>query len=441
LFVQGAPGYEHSFLARAWHGDPRLDLDSVVRKGHNERGDATFYIRAEGSRGESLAAVLPRDRAQLFAYDALIFGNVPQDLLSDAQVKAVEAFVSHRGGGLLVLGARSFGTGGLASTPLGLLLPVSPRQAFPEAARASWSAGAGSDRTSEATNKLALTSDGGRHPLLRLGASSTESAQQWREAPPLAGVAAVGAPRPGAEVLAVASSAGLSRPLLAVQRYGEGRTMVFAGEATWRWKMQRPLDDRLFDTFWRQAARWLSAPAPDPVALDMGAEPQPDRPSTLSVLVRDERFEPIRDAAVEIAVRDERGGQEILRATLQDAAKGRYTTDWRPPSAGLFRLSATARRAGARLASAERAVYAGAADLETADPGRQDEVLQRLAETTGGRLVTPAEVSLLGSLLRERAEAATVPTLRELWHGPSTFLALIALLGVEWTLRRRWGLR
>jgi hypothetical protein len=441
LFVQGAPGYEHSFLARAWHGDPRLDLDSVVRKGHNERGDATFYIQADGGRGAALTTVLPADRAQLFAYDAIIFGNAPHDLLNEGQLSAVEAFVNHRGGGLLVFGGQSFGTGGLASTPLGSLLPLSPRQAFSEAARASWSGAAGASLGSEGPNRLALTHDGERHPLLRLGSSPAEGAKRWRAAPPLAGVAALGEPRPGAQVLAVASSGGVARPVLAVQRYGEGRTMVFAGEATWRWKMQQPLDDRLFDTFWRQVARWLSAPAPEPVVVDVSADPQPGRASTVSVLVRDERFEPIRDAAVEIAVRDERGTQDILRATLQDAARGRYTAEWRPGGSGLFSLSATARRAAARLASSERAVYAGGADLETADPRRQDEVLRRLADRTGGQMLLPSEITRLGGLLQARAAAAAVPAPRELWHGPWTFLTLIALLGTEWALRRRWGLR
>ena len=44
LLVQGAPGFEHSFLQRAWSGDRGLQIDSVVRKGKNEQGGDTFYI-------------------------------------------------------------------------------------------------------------------------------------------------------------------------------------------------------------------------------------------------------------------------------------------------------------------------------------------------------------------------------------------------------------
>jgi len=38
--VEGAPGYEHTFLKRAWLRDEGLELDAVVRKGQNDQGDA-----------------------------------------------------------------------------------------------------------------------------------------------------------------------------------------------------------------------------------------------------------------------------------------------------------------------------------------------------------------------------------------------------------------
>ena len=31
--------------------------------------------------------------------------------------------------------------------------------------------------------------------------------------------------------------------------------------------------------------------------------------------------------------------------------------------------------------------------------------------------------------------------MRDLWHNAWSFLAILALLSIEWTLRRRWGLR
>src|SRR4029450_12569582 len=36
LALEGAPGYDHSFLSRALTQDPGLELDSVIRKGRND---------------------------------------------------------------------------------------------------------------------------------------------------------------------------------------------------------------------------------------------------------------------------------------------------------------------------------------------------------------------------------------------------------------------
>ena len=97
-------------------------------------------------------------------------------------------------------------------------------------------------------------------------AAADDLARRWSAVPPLAGAATLGALRPGAQALALVSAADGPRPLVAVQRYGQGRSMVFTGEASWRWRMQLPSEDRTHELFWRQSARWLASgvPAPSP---------------------------------------------------------------------------------------------------------------------------------------------------------------------------------
>src|SRR5206468_5447144 len=46
LAIEGAPGFEHSFMTRAWAADSGLDVDSVVRKGKNGDGIDTFFVQA-----------------------------------------------------------------------------------------------------------------------------------------------------------------------------------------------------------------------------------------------------------------------------------------------------------------------------------------------------------------------------------------------------------
>ena len=223
LFVEGAPGFEHSFLKRAWAGDPGLDVDSIVRKGKNEQGADTYYIQASRSRSDALTSGYPQRAEDLFAYDALVLANVEAAQLTRAELETTRAFVAQRGGGLLVLGARSFGKPGLIDTPLEEVLPLQLSDRGDAVLPASLSRG---------MNRVALTPAGEAHPVMQLGARPDDTRKRWDAAPALASAVPLGGPRPGATVLAVTGGTGGSaRALVAVQQYGEGRAMVFTGEA------------------------------------------------------------------------------------------------------------------------------------------------------------------------------------------------------------------
>ena len=273
LFVEGSPGFEHSFLKRAWSTDRGLEVDSIVRKGKNEGGADTFYIQAAGARGAALTSGYPQQLEDLCAYDALVLANVEAAQLTRAELDATRNFVTRRGGGLLVLGTRSFGKNGLADTPIDDVLPLQLSGAADPLVTGSSSRG---------MNLVSLTPAGESHPVMQLGASADDTRKKWEAAPALAFVAPVGAPRPGATVLAVAAGAGgTAHALVAVHRYGEGRAMIFTGEAAWRWRMLLPASDRSYETFWRQALRWLALPAADRVALALPASASSGEPVSL----------------------------------------------------------------------------------------------------------------------------------------------------------------
>ena len=435
LLIEGAPGFEHTFLKRALSDDPGLAVDAVVRKGQNDDGRDTFYVQADPSRMAALSSGYPFKRSELFAYDGVIFGNIEADFFTREQLELTSDFIATRGGGLLVLGARSFDRQGLAGTALEQALPIDLTD------RGSKIALASAELPVVVPNAPALTPDGAAHPATRLAVSAEDNRAKWASLPPLASVAHVGGARAGAQVLAVALTAGgTPQPLIATQRYGQGRSVVFAGEASWRWRMQRPADDLSYETIWRQLARWVTAGAQAPVSIGAISPAAPGITDRISVIVRDEDFRPVANAEVAIELTAPNGEKRLMTAALSSPQDGRYAVAARFDQPGVYRIDTTATRGNVRVGTASRPVLVGGVDLEMAQPRLNEAVLRRLAAESNGRYLRADQAGELPSLLRAtRAEAGT-PEMRDLWHNGWSLAAVIALLAAEWVARRRVGL-
>ncbi len=433
LLVEGAPGFEHTFVKRALGRDTGLEVDSVVRKGQNEEGRDTFFIQAVTSRAPALATGYPTKRSELFEYDAVLFGNIESDFFSRDQLEMTADFVATRGGGLLVFGARSFARNTLTGTALENVLPVDLTDRRATAARTAGGATPG-------VYAPGLTADGVSHPATRLAANIDESRKRWATLPPLAAVAGAGGPRPGAQVLAVTSDGGALRPLLVTQRYGQGRSMVFAGEATWRWRMMLPAADTTHERVWRQFARWLAGGVVERIEIPPTAVALPGTTEAIRVLVRNQQFEPVVNAEVAVRVTAPGGEERAVPAALTDPADGRYAAAVRFDQPGVYRIVADVRQGQESLGSASRSVLVGGVDVELAEPRLNESVLRRIAETSGGRYVTAAQAATLPALI-EQSDVGQPPTeMRDLWHNGFSLAGIVLLLAAEWGLRRRVGL-
>jgi uncharacterized membrane protein len=432
LIVEGAPGFEHTFLKRALAADSGIELDAVVRKGRDAQGESTYFVQASEARAPKLGSGFPLDRESLYQYDAVILANIDGDALSNTQLETTAAFVGERGGGLLVLGARSFAQPGLAGTAIEEVLPVGLTDRGNGVVQASV--------RSEAPFTVSVTPDGQQHPVTRFSSSTEETIKRWSTVPALADATPLGALRPGAQALAIVRTPDGSRPLVAVQRYGQGRAMVFTGEASWRWRMQLPSEDRTHELFWRQTTRWLSAGAPDPVSIVPLTATVPGSSESVHVDVRNAAFQPVSDAQVTLRLTVPGGEIVDARPVLTDPRTGRYTAEHRFDQPGIYRINAEARRGSVLVGSTERWVLVGGADPEMTDPRLNEDVLRRIATAGGGEYFTADDISGLPALLTS-SQSQPAPQLQDLWHTPWIFALAVALLAAEWVLRRRWGLR
>jgi uncharacterized membrane protein len=437
LLIEGAPGFEHSFLTRALAHDPGLEVDTIVRKGKNDTGVDTFLVQAGSGRAASLTSGFPQRREALYDYDAILVANVEGDFFTRAQLQMVADFVSERGGGLLVLGGQSFGQRGLIGTPLEEVVPVELNDRRAGVGRTSF----GAD-LSGPHNGVLLTPAGETHPIMRLGNSTDDTRRRWSTMPQLAAASPLGGPRAGATVLAVTvAPGGAVYPVVAIQRYGRGRSMIFGGEASWRWKMMMPATDRSYEIFWRQTARWLAGPAPAPVAVTVPEASEQGDSGEISIDVSDASYTPAADAAVDATLTVPGGEAVPLKLRRDSAVPGRFVAAIEPDRSGLFRVDVQARRGTMPLGSAVRWFYVGGGDREFADPRLNEGFLRRVARASGGSYLEAREAARLISLLQAAVPQNAEPERQDLWDRPWAFALVIVLISGEWILRRRWGLR
>jgi uncharacterized membrane protein len=434
LSLEGAPGFEHTFLKRAWSEDPSLEVDAAVRKGRNEHGGDTFFVQAGGARAASLAGGFPATREALFAYDAVVLGDYDLHLLPRESQEWLRDFVSERGGGLLFLGARTFDPQGLSGSPLEELVPLRLGD------------GGGALRAAAARSgepwKVRPTAEGERHPMMRIGATDDEARKRWAGLPALAGVVQLAGARPGASVLAVMDDRGTSVPVIAVQRFGAGRTVVFAGQASWRWRMLRPSTDPSYERFWRQAARWLTAESLEPMAVTAPGAVLPGDPVDLPIVARTLEFAPSPQDEVHVRVQAPDGTIEDVVPALTDPARGLFTARVPAAERGIYRAEIVRSGYSGAAGRVELRWLVGGLDRELTDPRLNDAGLRRLAEASGGRHATVEQAAdVAGWAVAAAQRAARPPEWRDAWHTGWMFALIVALVSVEWALRRRWGLR
>lgn len=439
LLVQGAPGFEHSFLRRAWSADRGLEVDSVARKGRDDSSAETFYVQAAQSRANALLGGYPNTREALFAYDVIVLANVEPDLLTGQQLAMTRAFVGVRGGGLLVLGARGFQRQGLRDTALEEVLPLAVTDKNGGIVQVSASASPG-------RNRVALTAAGEDHPVMQLGtaAEPLENAKRWAAVPALAAISPLGSPRPGASVLAVTGGpGGAARALVAVQRFGDGRSMVFTGEASWRWRMLLPTSDQSYERFWRQAVRWLAQSAPEPVTITLPQAPAPGDGIPVAIAARDGGYAPRAGAVVDVRVTSPSGRVETVHADPVPSQAGRFRASVRALESGVYRVAAevAARQGQTPLGTSTATMLVGGVDPEMTDPRLNEDTLQRVARASGGAVLAAGDTSGLVDRLNGIAPAAALALRKDLWHTGWSFGILAALLAAEWLTRRAWGLR
>jgi uncharacterized membrane protein len=425
LYYEGEPRYELKFVRRAVEDDKNLQLVTLDRTAENK------YLRQGVSNPDELIAGFPKTREELFAYRALILGSVEAASFTPDQLRMIADFVSKRGGSLLMLGGRrAFAEGGWAGTPVGEVLPVVM--------------GSANAKYLATDIDVRPTRAGATFPVTLLANSEEASARKWDDMPELSAVNLIKEVKPGATVLLTGTDkARQEHVVLAHQRYGRGKALAMPVQDVWYWRMAAkvPVTDTTHQMFWRRMVRWLVDGVPDQVNVTTTADRvEPGESIKVDAEVLDPAYAEVNDATVTAHITSPSGKATDVPIDWTVTKDGDYQMSFVPDESGIYTVKVGAERGQKSLGSGSMHVRVSAGDAEYFDAAMRAPLLKRIAEETGGRFFTPANVASLPEAISYSGRGVTVVEERELWDMPALFMLLITLVSAEWGYRRVRGL-
>ena len=424
LLVCGSPTWNYRFLRQGLKQDPSIDMISFVIL-----RTPTDVVNVP----ESQLSLIPFPTQRLFTqelknFDLIIFENFSYQLYFPwYYLENVRKYVQEGGAFAMIGGMLAFSQG-VRGTPIEEILPVALRP----------------DRNDyrTVTQRLVLTEEGKAHPITRLSPDATENQRIWDMLPELDAFNLVGQVKPGATVLGISSGRLDDRPavpLLAMQRFGEGRTLALMSDYIWKWNFQmagRLDSNQYYLQFVRQMVRWLIRdPILKQVRIMADASEFPvgsEVTGTLQVLQDD--YRPTENATLSTKLRTPHGTETPVQY-VPTGNPGEYRYRFRADEEGIYELDVQA-DIGGKTHEANRLL------LRVQRPGDESQhaapnhkLLRDIAERTGGTffpIYAPARPSV-ASLIEFFGGAPSYKVLEEtqlrLRETLPLFLAVLGVLG------------
>ena len=472
LLIEGRPRWEFRYLKNLFADrDRSVKLQYILCspdriEGHPERP----AIRAAADRpdGRVEATALPADQAEWMKFDVIILGDVDPRHLTPADVEAIRKFVVDRGGTLVCIAGSQYMPHAYAGTAIESLLGVEFR----------YDTGRPAERPDEGF-RVALSAEGRCSVLMQQEAGGQAPGQVWESAGEFYWRHPMIQARPSATVLAYAmptdpppflepipANASLSnaqqrqlsrlrrqfelqRALVVTGQVAAGRVMFLGFDRTWR--LRYGVGDVYHHRFWGQVLRWATAeklPAGTELVklgTDRSRYGPGEKVSIRAKLIWPD-LSPLVSKNVEVTVL--RDDLLVLRKGLeaQAGSTGMFSAQIGGLGAGTYRVELDAPDAKPLMMMDETEKVATEFSVEATTPAEQVELgcdrqlLGRLAELTGGQVYEPAQMG--GVLGRLGPGAVRLSEVRELslWDSWLLVGAIVALVTVEWLLRKKAGL-
>ena len=382
-------------------------------------------------------------------FDALIIGDVASHHLTVDGWKLVDRFVREEGGTLVLIAGKSHMPLAYNSPILDQLLPV-------EKLAVMETKGVGQNGPPiDRGFHLQLTPDGEAEAMLQFDADELENKRIWATLPGhmwgLRGVA-----KPGCTVWATALRAGEQPDLqserenaVIVHQYlGAGQVLWIGVDSTWRWRHR--VGDEYHHRFWGQLSRWAAdfrATAgnefvrfgPERPAIERG-EDALFRARWTEQFLR--RFPDLK-ARVEVTAIDDPDGPPVMTVELTPTETRPLVHEGRAAGldSGEYRIRLVVENAD--LGDADVTSEVAVTERVTSELSEltvNRDLLQQIADATGGELFFPDQLDRLPQLFEGVRETEQIRDEVSLWDHWLTLIVFCGLMGAEWVLRKLNGL-
>jgi len=432
LYIEGEPRWEYGKIRGAMAEEKNVILVSLLRS-----ADGKFY-RQGVETGDELSTGFPKTEQELFKFDAIMLGSVEATFFTFDQLRAIEQFVSRRGGGLLALGgSKSFDGGAYLNTPMADLSPV-------------YLTGQKVEDWEPETFKAEPSSRGADSPVARLQEGGEANAKAWSAMPAITLPEVLTGVKPGATVILEARGVkdkAKTVPLLVEERYGRGRSLAFLASDTWRWRMMLESKDLSFETFWRNLLRYTVQTVRRPIEASTSRQYYaPGEEVQIRAEVADNSYTNVADAQVLAHITSPSGhAYDVPLKQLAQQDFDGYSGAIPAAEEGMYKIEVTAQgkkgeKSNLAATAATTNFLVGPVDREAFGAAQNRDLLKRISAETGGSYYSVDTAANLVDDISLTENADSVRQTMDLWDMPFNFLLLVALASAEWFLRKRKGL-
>jgi len=426
LYIQGALTWDYKFINLALHNDPSIKITGLTRTSKQ----SVFRQNVE-SAGELING-FPTALEELAPFRVVVLSNVRPVDLTPGQQDVLARFCGELGGGVLMIGGATTFDSSWQNSRLEQLLPV---------VFASNPGVQGLDRPF----RVQLSDEALQNPVFQI-VENRPTREAWAQLPSFTQYGRVEAAKPGAQAWMLHQTdegPHGRRILMASQRYGAGLSAVLCVQNFWRWRLAKDSEPQQFDRFWRQLFRYLSEVGRQEVAIQLADQELHPQMDVQVVLEKQPNPRNITDTNHKFFVRVEDSHSNLVHEEAVEL-EPMHPVDFKFHAEKADVYTVTVADA-VKVPISSRPIEIRDLNLEFQNTGRNMETLQQWASVSDGlafKVEDCPEASDLVAQIKAKVEEVRRGQQERRTIGVNgwTMLVVLACLGGEWLLRKRWGL-